>query len=112
MGSKKTSRDIDRLGAKLFPKLFLMVTVQSLRMKRGYRREEPRNCRKRKNHGAPWYLIEIPAYAKASARYPLVLLTNIHRSLFNGMHPRVKPVVLYESGQMTVNKFQTEREVA
>jgi len=61
-------------------------------------------------HGqSPWYLIEIPAYAKAlacqrtcsasrSAGYPPVWVSDIRRSIPNGIHPRVKPAVFCEGG--------------
>jgi len=50
-------------------------------------------------HGqSPWYLIEIPAYAKASAGYPPVWVSDIRRSIPNCIHPQVKPVVFCEGG--------------
>jgi len=47
---------------------------------------------------SPWYLIEIPAYAKASAGYPPIWVSDIRRSIPICIHPRVKPMVFCEGG--------------
>jgi hypothetical protein len=42
--------------------------------------------------------VEIPAYAKASARLFAWCFDEIHRSILNRIHPRVKPVAFCEGG--------------